>query len=275
MKLGFVTDSTSDLPENWVKKYDIEVIPAIVVIGDKSYTDGTGLTREEFYTRLPEMRTPPTTASPSVEQFGKRYQRLVDKGYDQIISFHPPAKFTALPNIARIAAADFNGRVTVIDTGQLSLGMGFQVLAAAEAAEQGKDIQDILAVVQSTRKRVLVVAALDTMEYLRRSGRVGWATAAVGSFLRLRPVIKLEEAKIERIGFTRTFKEGFDRMFDMLGEMGKLERLAILHTNAETHAQKLLSALNTDLQNVPLINVTTVIGAHIGPRGLGFAAVKA
>jgi DegV family protein with EDD domain len=275
MKLGFVTDSTSDLPQEWIRKYNIEVIPAIVVIGNQSYMDGKGLTREEFYTRLPAMKNPPTTAAPSIGEFGKHYQRLVDKGYDHIISFHPPANYTGLPNIARMAASDFDGRVTVLDTGQLTLGLGFQVLAAAEAAEQGKDLKDVLAAVQSTRERALVMAALDTMEYLRRSGRVNWAAATVGTFLRLRPVIKLHEAKVERVGFTRTFKEGFDRMFDMLAELGKLERLAILHTNAEAHARELLAALNPDLPNVPLVNVTTVIGVHVGPNALGFAAVKA
>jgi len=163
----------------------------------------------------------------------------------------------------------------VIDTGQLTLGIGFQVLAAAEAAARGADLKAILAAVANTRMREKVAAVLDTMLYLKRSGRVHWAKAAIGGLLNLKPLVEITEGKVESLGAARTTHQGHQRILEMLLELGKLERLVILHTNAEHRARQLLADLKTDLVDVPLVNVTTVIGTHVGPNGLGFVAVKA
>jgi fatty acid kinase fatty acid binding subunit len=274
MKFGFVTDSTSDLTEAMIARHGIEVVPAIVVIDDKGYADGSGLTREEFYTTLPEMKSPPTTAAPAPGEFGMRYEKLFLAGCDHVLSFHPPMALTAIGFAAQTAANNFDGRVTVLDTGQLTLGLGFQVLAAAEAAEKGAGLDEVLAAIQSTRMRVKLIAVLDSMLYLKRSGRVHWAKAALGGLLHLKPIIELTEGKVESLGAARTGNQGYQRVFEMLLEMGKLERLVILHTNAEPRARQLLADLKPDLGDVPLINVTTVIGTHVGPNGLGFVAVR-
>jgi DegV family protein with EDD domain len=275
LKFGFVTDSTSDLTDDMVARFGIQVVPAIVVIGDKSYADGSGMTREEFYTTLPNMKTPPTTAAPAPGDFGTRYEHLLTNGCEHVLSFHPPLVLTSIGNAAQAAADEFDGRVSVLDTGQLTLGIGFQALAAAEAAEKGAGLDEILAAVKSTRLREKVVAVLDTLLYIKRSGRVHWAKAAIGGLLNLKPIVELTEGRVESLGAARTTHQGHLRALEMLLEMGKLERLAILHTNAEHRALQLLADLNPDLSNVPLINVTTVIGTHVGPNGLGFVAVKA
>ncbi len=275
MKFGFVTDSTSDLTPGMIDQHGILVVPAIVVIDGKGYADGSGMTREEFYTTLPGMKNAPTTAAPAPGEFGARYEQLFKSGCDHIFSFHPPLALTGIGFSAQTAADGFDGRVTVLDTGQLTLGIGFQVLAAAEAAARGAGLDEILAAVKSVRQRLKVAAVLDSLVYLKRSGRVSWAKATIGGLLNLKPLVEITEGKVESLGAARTTHQGHLRVLEMVQELGKLERLVILHTNAEHRARQLLDDLNSDLTDVPLVNVTTVIGTHVGPNGLGFVAVRA
>ncbi|PWH12551.1 MAG: hypothetical protein DDG60_12635 [Anaerolineae bacterium] len=280
MKIGLVTDSPADLPPDLAEHYNIEVIPAILIIEGREYVDGVDITREQFYARLPAMRQHPSTAAPSPLDFAARYQKLLSNGYDHIISIHTAEKLTSLPNFARNAAREFAGRVTVLESGSLTLGTGFQVLAAAEAIQQGLELDDILREIHSTRQRVRVAAALDTMDYLRRSGRVPAAITAIGGLLSIKPVVELREGTVKPISAARTTRQAAQSLLDFLVKLGPLERLAILHTNAEERAREFLTLVIKSgyHRNLPpeirLVNVTSLIGAHVGPNGLGFAAVQ-
>ncbi len=170
MKLGIVTDSTCDLPKYLIEQHELEVIPSILVIDGNEYADGINLTREDFYKRLPSLQTQPTTAAPSIGDFSTRYESLLTRGCDHILSIHAASALTSILNIAKQASKEFGDRVTCADSMSLSLGLGFQVLGAAEAAELG--LQAALDAIQSTRARLKVYASLDTLENLRRSGRV-------------------------------------------------------------------------------------------------------
>jgi len=278
MKIGIVTDSTCDIPAHIAEQFEIEVVPSILIIEGKEYADGKGITREDYYNRLPSLQTPPTTAAPSIGDFSARYDSLLTCGCDHIISIHAAGQLTTTINSAHQAAQEFQNKITVIDSTSLSLGLGFQVLAAAEAAEED-GLDAALAAVESTRKRLHVIAALDTMDYLRRSGRVPAAVTFFGGILNIKPMVELIEGQLKPIGAGRTTKQTSQRVLDLLLEDGKLERLAILHTNAEPRARELLNNLMQQAsQSVPrdilMVNVTTVIGTHVGPNGLGFAAVK-
>jgi DegV family protein with EDD domain len=277
MKLGIVTDSTSDLPQYLIDEHALEVIPTILILDGREYADGNGLSREEFYARLPGMKSPPTTAAPSIGEFTARYQKLFHLGCDHILSIHAAGKLTTIVNTARLAAAEFLDRVTILDSGSLSLGLGFQVLAAAEAAENG--LQAALAAVSSTRKRIKVFAALDTMDNLRHSGRVPYAVAALGGLLSIKPVIELAEGIVKPVGAVRTTRQANERMAGLMKAGGAMERLAILHTGAEKRAKDFLNRMMGEIsQSIPrdimMLNVTPVIGTHVGPNGLGFAAVR-
>lgn len=277
MKLGFVTDSTSDLPAHLIEQHEIQIVPSILVLEGKEYKDGIGITREEFYDRLPSLLTPPTTAAPSIGDFLSPYQTLLDAGCDHILSIHASAKLTAILNNARQAAQEFPGKVTCVDSGSLSMGLGFQVLAAAEEAESG--LRSALEAVESTRRRLQVYAALDTMEYLKRSGRVPGLVANLGGLLSIKPMVELMGGEAKPFGAVRTNRQADERMLKLLLEMGEMERLAILHTNAEPRARDLLKELmKTARMSVPrdilFVNVTAVIGTHLGPNGIGFAAVR-
>ena len=277
MKLGIVTDSTCDIPQFLIEQYEIEVVPCILVMDGIEYIDGKDITREEFYKRLPTLKTQPTTAAPSIGDFSTRYDSLLRRGCDHILSIHAASTLTSVLNIARQAGSEFPDRVTCMDSTSLSLGLGFQVLAAAEAAEFG--LQGALDTIQSTHKRLHVFAALDTMEYLQRSGRVPAAVGMLGSLLGIKPLIELTKGEVKAVGVARTTGQANERMARLLLEGGSLEKLAILHTGAERRAREFLNELMQQAsQSVPrdilMVNVTTVIGTHVGPNGLGFAAVR-
>jgi DegV family protein with EDD domain len=277
MKIGIVTDSTADLPAHLLEEHQIQVVPTILVLDGKEYADGIGITREEFYNRLPLFKSPPTTAAPSIGDFTTLYETLFSQGCDHVISIHAAATLTTTVNIAREAAKEFPDKVTCVDSGSLSLGVGFQVLAAAEAAELG--LKSALDAVASTRRRLQVSAALDTMEYLRRSGRVPAVVARLGGLLSIKPMIELIDGAVKPIGAVRTTHQADARMLEFLLKEGNLQRLAIMHTNAEHRARKLLDEMMSRVpQFVPrdilFANVTAVIGTHLGPNGVGFAAVR-
>ena len=279
MKIGIVTDSTSDLPGSIVEQHDLEVVPCILVMDGKEYVDGIDITREEFYRRLPSLPASMsiTTAAPSIGEFAARYNSLLSRGCEHILSIHAAGTLTSIIDSARQAAQDFAGKITVIDSTSLTLGLGFQVLAALEAAELG--LQAALDAVESTRRRLDIYAALSTMENLRRSGRVPGVIAALGSLLSIKPLIRLKDSEVKPVSAVRTTGQGNQKILDLLLQQGELERLAILHTGAESRAREFLNTLMQKAsQSVPrdilMVNVTTVIGTHVGPNGLGFAAIR-
>jgi DegV family protein with EDD domain len=279
MKLGIVTDSTCDIPAYIAEQFEIEVVPSILILDGKEYADGIGISREDFYKQLPLL--PPsasaTTAAPSIGEFSTRYDALLTRGCDHIISIHPAGLLTTIINSAHQAAKDFPEKITVVDSLSLSLGLGFQTIAAAEAAELG--LQAALRAIESTRKRLQVFAALDTMENLRRSGRVPAAVVALGGLLSIKPLIELADGEVKAIGAVRTTKQANERMLNFLLQDSELERLAILHTGAEARAKEFLNTLMQKAsqfmpRDILMVNVTTVIGTHVGPNGLGFAVVR-
>ncbi len=277
MKIGIVTDSTSDIPKYLIEQYEMEVIPTILILDGKEYADGQGISRDDFYTRLPSLRKLPTTAAPSIGDFSSRYDSLLRRGCDHLISIHAAGQLTTIVNSAHQAAQDFPNKITIIDSGSLSLGIGFQAIAAAEAAENG--LQAALNAIKSTRRRLKVYAALDTMEYLKRSGRVPGAVATLGGLLSIKPLVEPIDGEVKAIGAVRTTSQANERILDLLLGQGELERLAILHTGAESRAKEFIGmVMQKASQSVPrdilIVNVTTVIGTHVGPNGLGFASVK-
>jgi DegV family protein with EDD domain len=280
MKISLVTDSASDIPADLAEQYDILVVPAVLVIDGREYVDGVDITRDEFYRQLPSMRTPPTTASPSIGAFQQAYQKHFDAGSSHVISIHTAGTLTSIVNIARQAAVDFTGRTTVVDSGQLTMGVGFQVLAAAEAIQRSAGLSETLTAIRETRKRTRVAGALDTMEYLRRSGRVPGPVAALGGLLSIKPIVEICEGTVKAIGAARTTRQAAERLLQFALSLGPLERLSILHTNAEARAGQFVQDwLAIASQNLPremrMFNVTSLIGTHLGPHAIGLAAVTA
>ena len=156
------------------------------------------------------------------------------------------------------------------------MGLGFQVLAAAEAAANGAHLDDILKIVAGVQQRIRLYAMLDTLEYIRRSGRVSWARARLGEILRIKPFIELKNGHVFSLGEARTYQKGISRLYEHLANLGPIERLAILHTNAEEQARQFIARLEINIPDpILIVNVTTIIGTHVGPNGIGFTAVLA
>ncbi len=274
MSIAIVTDSTSDVPKNLLEQYNIFQIPVDLTLDNKTYLDGFDLSRNDFYTQLPHLEKIPTTAAPSTGRFQQIYEEIFTQGFNTIISIHAASALSGIFNAARLASQEFKQIIKVVDSEQLSLGLGFQVIQAAKLAQQKVPLDKVLAAISSIRERVTVFALLDTFEYIQRSGRVSWSKAFLGSILNVKPIVELKAGEVINRGLARTRNKGIYYLRESLHKLGKLEYLAVLHTNAAEAGNDFINQFTP--QEIPdplLVNVTTIIGTHVGPNGIGFAAV--
>jgi DegV family protein with EDD domain len=276
MKIAIVTDSTCDLDPEVVQRYGIEIVPLFIQMGEERLIDGVNITKDEFYTRLPDYDPAPSTATPGPEIFIKRFEELVDKGVQAILSIHISEALSATINSARTAAKEFTRiPVTVLDSGQLSLGLGFLVEKAAQMAQAGQKLEEILDTLKNMMPRTYVFAALDTLEYLRRSGRMHIAVARFGEILRLKPLLHMNQGKpvAHRV---RTTRRALDRLFEWLDSYGPYQQLAVLHAGVETRAEDLRQKVLKYLPDaeIAIHQITPVLGSHLGVGALGFAVVS-
>jgi DegV family protein with EDD domain len=274
--IGIVTDSTCDLPAEIAARHSIALVPVYINLGTESYLDGVDLSRETFYARLPDWDPPPTTAAPGPHMFLQAYERLAQRGATEILSIHISHTLSAIVDGARSAAREAPVPVTVLDSGTLSLGTGFLAWSAAEWAARGHAMAQILALAKEQIQRTHVFAALDTLEFLRRSGRMNRVVATLGSWLQIKVLLKMNEgvANAEKI---RTAPAATQRLIDLLQEQGPLERAAVVHTHALDRARALQDQARHLLSDTkPLsVDITPVLGAHLGPGTVGFACVQA
>lgn len=274
IQVGVVTDSTADIPNELLESHSISMVPALLIIDGQTFEDGKQLSRSDFYKGLPEYAQPPTTATPSPALFESAYQRFFDLGIEQVLSIHVASTLSGMLTSANQAAQVFPEKVHVIDSGQLSLGLGFQVIEAAHAAQEGKSLEQVLQVVTSAQERVRVAALINTLEYLRRSGRVNWLRAGMGELLRIKQLLEVRKGAIEDIGKTRTFDRALKELLYIGSSWGKCERMAVMHTGVQDLANQIAVKIADQSATRPLIvEVTTVIGAHIGPGSIGLAAL--
>lgn len=276
MTLRIVTDSSCDLPQDIIQKYGIAVIPLFIHAGSETFQDGVNLSRHEFYERLPGLKPAPTTAAPGPEIFRKFYEQLAAQGATEILSIHIAIKLSATVDIARAAAKEAKAvSVTVWDSRQLSLGTGFQVLAAAQAALAGHSMSEIVALLEDQILRTHVFAALDTLEFLHRSGRMNFAMSTIGTLFQIKPFLKMYNGAptAERV---RTRKNALKRLVELLKEYAPYERVALLHTHAADRAQALLQEVKSLLPEGEILieEITPVLGAHIGPGVVGFVCIS-
>jgi len=275
MSLRIVTDSTCDLPAATLARYGIRVVPLYINVGRNGYRDGIDLTREAFYRGLPTFPVHPTTAAPSAHTFREVYESLAAEGATAVLSIHIATALSGVVDVARSAAREVMAvPVTVLDSQQLSLGTGFLVETAAQLAAVGRPLNEILAVLADQIRRTHVFAALDTLEFLRRSGRLNGFLAGIGALLQLKPLLTMFAGtpSTERV---RTRRRATRRLIDLLRAVGPLERVALVHTAAPERVAELRAEAGTLLPTGDLlaVDITPVIGAHIGPGAVGFAVV--
>jgi DegV family protein with EDD domain len=270
-----VTDSTADIPPEEQEALNIVVVPAVLTLDGETYQDGVDLSRVDFYRRLPNLTSPPTTAAPSIGIFEYTYERILQSGVERILSIHLPTSLSAMLDIATQAAKSFGDRICVFDSGQVSLGMGFQAIESAITALQDAPFEAILDSARRVRKNVKLIALIDTLEFLKRSGRIGWLTAGLGNLLRIKIVLELVDGVINRLGQVRTRNKAIEQLKSIAESWGKLDRLAIAHSDCFEGASVFADTIRNLCQRPPMIiDVTTAIGAHIGPGAIGVIGVK-
>ncbi len=275
MTIGIVTDSTCDLPAASVERFGIEVVPLHINMGSETFLDGVNITKADFYRRLPEFDPAPSTAAPGTEAFIRHFEALVEKGVKEILSIHISEALSATVNSARLAAKEFTKvPVTVLDSSQLSLGLGFLTACAAEMAQTGEKVEEILAQLRSLMSRTYVFAALDTLEYLRRSGRMHISVARFGELLRLKPLVFMNGGKPEAHR-VRTRQKAIGRLFEWLDAHGPFEELAIVHAGVQERAEELREEAHKYLPDREIIiqQITPVLGTNLGIGALGFAGI--
>jgi len=276
MTVRIITDSTCDLPSGIVSKLGVCVLPLYIHAGNNDFLDGIDITRDDFYTRLPSFSTPPTTAVPSTIKFRAMYDSLADEGASEVLSIHISTTLSAIPNVARTAAAETTSvPVTIFDSRQLSLGTGFLVQTAAELALAGNSVKEILPVLEEQIKRTYVWAALDTLQYLRCSGRMNRVISTIGELIQMKPILKMHDG-ISGVERARTRKNAMALLADRLRTYSPFEKIAFLHSDAQERAQALIHEVRDLLPEyetwLEIINPT--LGAHLGPGVVGFACIS-
>jgi DegV family protein with EDD domain len=233
------------------------------------------MSREDFYKNLPDFPEHPTTAVPSPQKFHAIYEALADEGATEVLSIHISSTLSAAVNVASTAAGETTSvPVTVLDSGSLSMGTGFLVQTAAELAKQGLAVKEILPRLEDQINRTHVWALLDTLKYLRRSGRMNQFVSVIGDIMHIKPILKMQDgaSSVEKV---RTQKNGLNRLITMLKEFSPFEKIAFLHSNALEEV-KTLQTMVSDLipnQETWFEIINPVLGAHLGTGVVGFSCV--
>ncbi len=275
-KIAFVTDSTAYIPADLVSKHNITVTPQILVWGDQTFRDGVDIQPDEFYARLKTSKTMPTTSQVSVVTMQHTFQDLIDKGYE-VMGIFISGKLSGTMQSAlqgRDALGSGAEKVTLIDSNTTAMAMGYLVLTAARAAQQGANVAECKALVEKGIGQTGVYFAVDTLEFLHRGGRIGGATRFIGSALNLKPILALKDGRVEAEDRVRTKAKALDRVLELASEQlkGKSNvRIATLHANAEEEARALLDKASKEFNAVEsvLSSVSPVVGVHAGPGTVG------
>jgi DegV family protein with EDD domain len=272
-----VTDSSCDLPPRLVESFKIAVAPLVVHFGPEVYEDGQ-LSVEEFWRRAAGPHHP-QTSQPSVGRFEELFERLVAQG-KQVLCLTITSKHSGTFNAARLAAQRFGQAVKVFDSLSASLGLGLQALAAAQAAQAGRSVREILALLEDMQARMRFTIVLDTLENLRRGGRADGFIAVVDRMTRaldIKPIINLVRGQLRLMGAARSFRGGLRRVLAVVEQLGPLEQLAVIHTRRQEMAEEVADRLAEHIgflrERIWVRETGTVLSAHGGAGLIGVLAL--
>ncbi|MFE9387744.1 DegV family protein [Streptomyces sp. NPDC006784] len=271
--LAIVTDSTAYLPPEALSRHGIVAVPLTVVLGDRALEEGTEISARSLATALRERR-PVTTSRPSPEMFARTYRAAAEAGAAGIVSLHLSAEFSGTHDAAVLAAAQSPVPVRVVDTGVVAMALGFCALAAAEAAEAGASLDEAVAAAEKRAEGISAVFYVDTLDYLRRGGRIGAAQALLGSALAVKPLLEVADGRIGMLEKVRTASKAIARLEEIVVERAGDARvdIAVHHLAAAERAEQLAERFRArvpGLRELHVSEVGAVIGAHTGPGLLG------
>jgi len=268
--IAVVTDSTASLDPADAKREGIEVVPLKVIIGAKTYTEGDDVTSDMIAQALADF-VPVSTSRPTPEEFGEVYQRLADAGAKEIVSVHLSAKMSGTIDSARLAARRSPVPVTVVDTQQVGVGVGFAAGAAARARAADGSVKDVVEAAENAARATTVSLYVDTLEYLRRGGRVGAAAALIGSALAVKPILTIKDGMVVPLERVRTAAKALARLEALAVEAAEAcegdYQVGIQHLANDSVAQQVADRLAATLERdaVAVDEVGAAIGAHVGP----------
>jgi len=271
MTVKIVTDSSADLPDELVKELGIAVIPLYVRFGDEVLRDRVDISEDEFYNRLEHDPVHPNTTQPGPQDFVDVYQKLV-QGADGIVSIHLTGKLSGTCNSA-LQARETMGKecpVEVVDSETLSMALGLVVIAAAKAAKAGENMDKVVEAAKQTMPKIHLLALLDTLEYLKKGGRIGKAKALLGSILNVKPMLTLKGGEVVPAGQVRTRAKGMGRLFEFVQSAANIQDLVVVHSTTPDEAQALAERLGSvfDKEKIIMSRVGPVLGVHMGPGAL-------
>ena len=277
MTVRIVTDSACDLRGDEVAHYGIEVVPLSIRFGDREYVDREELSVTEFYRLLAASDTLPETAAPAPGKFDAAFRRQLDAGATGIVCIDLSAALSATMQSAQTAADNLRQEmpdvvVHVVDSRSITAGLGSIVIAAAQMGVDGATAEEIVAAVEGISDRTQVYGTLDTLDNLKKGGRIGGAQALLGSMLSIKPILDLSSGEVEEAGKQRTRKKALGWLRDKLVEVGPVENLAVMHGDAPDIDDFLAMISDiVDLDSIRIEKIGAVIGTHGGPRVMGIA----
>jgi DegV family protein with EDD domain len=274
--LHIVTDSTSDLLPGEAAPLGVTVVPLTVRFGEEQFRDGVDLGADGFYSRLARGGTSPTTSQPSPDAFASVYRELLQDPDDQVLSIHISQKLSGTLQSATLAAREHEGRVHVVDSGSVSMGIQFLVRGALRDRAAGADVATVVRNCEARRERVTVYVLLDTLTYLHRGGRIGAAQAFLGGVLSVKPLLRVA-GEVHPQARVRNRRQGIDRIVALLAEAGPLEAVGAMHSGAPELLDEVRARL---VAAYPELDLTTgeigpVVGTYAGPRAVGVACLRA
>ena len=275
MTVAVVVDSTADIPQTLRDEYNISVVPLTVLFCNETFLDGVEMTGDQFYKRLVEGNVHPKTSQPSPGQFVEAFERL-GQDHDGIISIHLSGKLSGTVQSARQAAELVpNVPIRVIDSGSVSMGIGFLALEAARMAHAGQSVDGIAEQIEAMAQRAYVWAALDTLKFLERGGRIGGARAFLGTLLSVKPIIEIrgEVLPSEQV---RTHKKAMTRLVDLAKAQAPYSHVAVMYSTSRQYADEIVGQVQTlgGDDQIVVAQLTPVLGVYGGPDLVGIAGIK-
>jgi len=273
--IALLTDSTCDIPAEWRQQYGITVIPLTIVFGEQTYLDGVDLPARDFYARLGTDPHHPTTSQPTASAFLEAYRRLAEQGATQIVVFTISSAMSGTIDSARSAAQEAPLPVEVVDSKTNSMGLGWQVIAAARVRESGGTLEQMLAAAQRVREREAYYISLDTIEYLAKGGRIAGAARFLNTVLQIKPMIYVNTetgavgaglpSRSRKTAVEALYKEFFKHI-----DTTRPMHITVLHNATDEEAAALAERVRQEYQPAELVIniVSPILGVHTGPRAL-------
>jgi DegV family protein with EDD domain len=274
-QVRIVTDSLADIPAEILQELDITAVPCAVRFGETTFRDKIDLSAAEFYQKLVASPILPTTSQPPAGAFEEVYRSLALET-NALLSIHVIGSLSGTFNAASLAAKNVPQiQIEVLDSQQVSMGLGWIVIGAARAAQADKSLAEVKAVAEDLMRRTRIVAMLDTLEYAQRGGRLGRGAALVGSLLNVKPLLTVLDGSIEPVENVRTQRRGLDRLIELVAEGGPIEELSVIHAGALELAQRVkkMAAAMFPEEKMVLSEAGPVLGTYTGPGAVGIAWV--